>query len=134
MVWPWCSALIAIAARDSLLRPRMTQLLRFATPLAAVTLAAVVYRSGTDSLTAHMVRYGYASVAILSCSLVFRVVEQSGTGAILARFMRLPWLVRLGRYSYGLYVWHVAFAAVLYGLRVSAERHLDFRGFIFRCR
>jgi len=97
-------------------------LIPWAWPVAAAVMAGVVVRSGSDHLSANMGTYGYASVALLCWALVFWGTLQSGTKQLFARFLRTSWLVQFGKYSYGLYVWHVLFGGFVHS-GVQAARH-----------
>ena len=102
-------ALLALAARDAILHKRVARVIPWVWPAAAAILVGVVVRSGSDHLSMSMGTYGYASVALLCGALVFWGTVQAGTKQLFARFLRTSWLVQFGKYSYGLYVWHVLF-------------------------
>ncbi len=51
-----------------------------------------------------MFRYGYLLAALGSAGLVFCLLQPPGQG--LTRWLAQPWLVRIGHWSYGLYLWH----------------------------
>jgi peptidoglycan/LPS O-acetylase OafA/YrhL len=99
-------ALLALAAREVSLRNLMKRVIRIASPAAVAVLAAVFMGSGSNYVSRPMVVWGYTAIAILGCSFVFLGLEQAGTERPLAWFLRQPWLMNLGKYSYGLYVWH----------------------------
>jgi peptidoglycan/LPS O-acetylase OafA/YrhL len=115
-------ALLALAARDAMLHKRIAKLIPWAWPVAAAVMAGVIVRSGSDHLSANMGTYGYACVALLCWALVFWGTLQLGTKQLFARFLRTSWLVQFGKYSYGLYVWHVLFGGFVH-TGVDAARH-----------
>jgi peptidoglycan/LPS O-acetylase OafA/YrhL len=103
-------ALLALASRDASLRCQIRRLAPFMWMAATAALIAVFSSSGTGYLTPAMAVYGYTSVAVLCGVFVSYGIERSGTNTRFARFLRQPWLVRFGKYSYGLYVWHMPIA------------------------
>jgi peptidoglycan/LPS O-acetylase OafA/YrhL len=102
-------ALLALAVRDAILHKRVATVIRWTWPVAAVVLVSIAIRSGPNFLDPLMATYGYAGVAVLCWALVFWGTLQAGTERIFARFLRTSWLVQFGKYSYGLYVWHMLF-------------------------
>jgi peptidoglycan/LPS O-acetylase OafA/YrhL len=102
--------LLAAAVRDPFLYERIKRLMPLLAAGAAVVLTGVFISSGTGFTTRVMAVYGYSSVAVLGWAFVFHGIEQAGGAASLARFLRRPWLVSFGKYSYGLYVWHLPIA------------------------
>jgi peptidoglycan/LPS O-acetylase OafA/YrhL len=115
-------ALLALAARDAILRKRVARVIPWAWPAAAAILVGVVVRSGSDHLSMSMGTYGYASVALLCWALVFWGTLQAGTKRVFAKFLRTSWLVQFGKYSYGLYVWHVLFGGFVHTGVEAARR------------
>ncbi len=106
-------ALLALAVRDVILHKRTATLIRWSWPVAALGLLAIAIRSGPDFLNPIMATYGYACVALLCWALVFWGTLQAGTKHLFARFLRSSWLVQFGKYSYGLYVWHMLFGGFI---------------------
>jgi peptidoglycan/LPS O-acetylase OafA/YrhL len=107
-------ALLALAARDPILQKRVGRVMRWAWPAAMLVIAAVVARSGPGLLAPAMAKYGYASIAAVCWAIVAYGVGQAGTNGRFAKFLRNPWLVRFGKYSYGLYVWHFLFVNIVH--------------------
>jgi peptidoglycan/LPS O-acetylase OafA/YrhL len=111
--------LLAAAVRDPVLFSKIKRLVPWSSALAAAALAAIFISSGPDYTTRAMILYGYSSVPVLCWAFVFRGIEAVGTQTLLARFLRQPWLVHFGKYSYGLYVWHLPIAEEV---RLAGER------------
>jgi peptidoglycan/LPS O-acetylase OafA/YrhL len=112
-------ALIAIAVRDRELYTLLKRISPIACPAAAAALALVIARGGTSYLALSMREWGYTAIAILSAALVFRTIQTGGTLDRLASCLRLRSLAHLGKYSYGMYVWHLPLAE---RMRVGVER------------
>lgn len=102
--------LVAAAVRDAELLAQIKRLLPWLSAGAAAVLAGIFVSSGTEYNTPAMAIYGYSSVAVLCWAFVSRGIEAAGTQTLLARFLRQRWLVGFGKYSYGLYVWHLPIA------------------------
>ena len=115
-------ALLGLAVRAPSLRAQLNRLMPFGSILAAAGLVSVLLTSGSNYLDPRMAVYGYTSVAVLCCVFVFRGIERSGTATRFAQFLRQPWLVRFGKYSYGLYVWHVLTAGPLGAVDLILQR------------
>jgi len=115
-------ALLALAARNPMLQKSVTRLIPWAWPVVAAGIVCLVIRSGPESHSPAMTTYGYPSIAVLSCALVFWGVVHSGTQGWFGQFLRCPWLVRFGKYSYGIYVWHPLFAWAMHGWEMAAHR------------
>jgi len=114
-------ALLALAARDETLQELLPTLRRWAWPVAAVALTVVVIRYGTRDRNVPMAMYGYASVAVLCWTLVSWATSQTSVASRTVGYLRNSWLVRFGKYSYGLYVWHLPIAEVVHGRAVAAR-------------
>ena len=71
-----------------------------------------------------MVVYGYTILDLLCAALLFRTLDICGTEIALARWMRSGLLVRFGKYSYGLYVWHFAISAFVRPVTQAVRHHL----------
>lgn len=94
-------ALIALALRDPILMAHLKRGLRGICCIAATVLVTVIAWKGTSYLTYAMATLGYSSIALLSAAVVFN-------GAIHGpKLLRSRWLMLPGKYSYGLYVWHL---------------------------
>jgi peptidoglycan/LPS O-acetylase OafA/YrhL len=123
-------ALLAALSRDV---DAWSRVRRWAAPAAigaAVVLTTVFYRDSLlhSAITTQVV--GYPMLAVLSGALVVSAVDESACSRT-ARFWSHPMLRLLGRYSYGLYIWHVLVIALLHervyvysGLDVMAGSHL----------
>jgi peptidoglycan/LPS O-acetylase OafA/YrhL len=98
-------ALLAVAQRDTSIDAAMHRAARWAVPLAAVTLGSIVLTQWTPDMGFAMQTVGYTALAILAGVSVYAVTRrpQSLTYRSLAR---LPWLSRVGGWSYGIYVYH----------------------------
>ncbi len=113
-------ALLALATRDVMLHKRITKLIRW-WPTGAAVLAGVVIWSGPSNFNSTMEIYGYPVIAVLCWALVSWGVIQAGGQGWFARLLRTSWLVRFGKYSYGLYVWHWLIAVVVRGWVLTAR-------------
>jgi peptidoglycan/LPS O-acetylase OafA/YrhL len=116
-------ALLALAERDEMLQKRLTKLIRWAWRVAAAALAVVLMRYGTHDRNLPMAMYGYLTIALLCWALVSCSISQTAPTSWTVRCLRNSWLVRLGKYSYGLYVWHLPIAAVVHGSAVALRAH-----------
>ncbi len=113
-------ALVAIFVRE----PNGRKLLQRWVPIAALPaimiLGEIAYLGadrGTQWMNAALMSIGYTAIATLSASIVaWMVVSSPSTRA--ARFMSSAPLVRLGAYSYAIYVIHPAL------LRMAGKAHL----------
>jgi peptidoglycan/LPS O-acetylase OafA/YrhL len=112
-------ALLALAAHDVTLHKLIGRLIPWAWPIGAVVLIGVIARSGAYWFTLPMVAFGYASIAVLCWALVSWGVAESGTRHWFARTLRSTALVRFGKYSYGIYVWHPLVAGSVRGVVAS---------------
>jgi peptidoglycan/LPS O-acetylase OafA/YrhL len=115
-------ALLACAARNPALQKRVARLISWAWPVAAAGIVCLVIWVGPDAHSPAMSTFGYPSVAVVCCALILWSVEHSGTERWVSQFLRGHWLVQLGKYSYGAYVWHPLFAGAIYGWEMAAHR------------
>lgn len=125
MLMPARMGSLAVGAAVALLvrSPDGRAWLRRWTPLVVAAAAAIVvglhlWRHGFDAYDPWVQICGYLPVACLAGGLVFRAVDAPASR--LTRIVAAPWLRWLGRYSYGLYVFHVPLAHLLHRL-VPAE-------------
>jgi peptidoglycan/LPS O-acetylase OafA/YrhL len=78
---------------------------------------------------------GLTGYALLYAVVVLYVFLQDGTGSLLDRVMRWRWLQFLGKYSYGLYVYHamIFFALTLAFRQKSWYTHKFLPAFALQC-
>lgn len=101
--------------------------LRYATPTFALALlicGLIAWRSaGFDWENSRAINsYGYSIVAIASTSLIAMALRQN---SLVAKFMRAATLRFLGKYSYGIYVYHQMVAVLIsWLLRDSLGSHI----------
>jgi peptidoglycan/LPS O-acetylase OafA/YrhL len=98
--------LVLLVQNDRFLRHwRAWALGAFATGL--LCLAAVIARTGSAGFEpVLMSRFGFSGAGLIGGSLVVYAALQSGSTSMGAVFLRNPFLVELGRLSYGMYVIH----------------------------
>jgi peptidoglycan/LPS O-acetylase OafA/YrhL len=96
-------------------------LAKLVVPSAAGVLVIAGLRGGQSGI---MGIYGLTLIAVSCAGFVQRVVERSGSSAILYRFLRSGWLRRFGKYSYAIYVLHVPLAAFVFHLYARAPSRL----------
>ncbi len=75
--------------------------------------AACVWARSAESPSEPMTRLGYSSLALFWFAVVLISVEQSGTGARLAAFLRGPFIGKAGEISYGIYVINLLIASAI---------------------
>jgi peptidoglycan/LPS O-acetylase OafA/YrhL len=106
-------SLLALAAREDRLRSVIKRLLPWLCGIATLVVIAVLRRWGTDFQSPGMQMFGYTSLAVLASAGLFYSSKATG-------YLSDPRLVTFGKYSYGLYVWHMPIAEQL---RLHVQAH-----------
>ena len=101
--------LVALALRaPEAPTPRMVAFLKQVSVLGtALTLGAIILDKSTKSSGWAMQTLGFTGVGLLSSSLIFHCVTD-GRRTLIRRLMESRWLRALGKYSYALYMFHLA--------------------------
>ncbi len=60
-----------------------------------------------------LIQYGYTAIDCILASLLYVSLLPGGIGGVLRRGLSSPWLVWIGRYSYGIYIFHFLLLATL---------------------
>jgi peptidoglycan/LPS O-acetylase OafA/YrhL len=98
-------ALVAIAARSTWPREKLARLWKVATMVSVAGLGAVlVFVHGFSRFQPVVETVGYTLFAAFFASLLFGMVTRPGTPG--GRWLENRWLVRVGRYSYAMYLFH----------------------------
>lgn len=98
-------ALAAICVREIPLE-RVLRMVRRGLPFAAAVLLSVIVAGGPDFHSVPMILVGFPALAATFAGVVLLALKPGG---IVNRIGALPGLRFIGRYSYGMYVYHILF-------------------------
>jgi peptidoglycan/LPS O-acetylase OafA/YrhL len=98
--------LLALALRDPALRGATLRLARPAAIAGAVGFVALGARHGFDMHARPLELWSHTFLALAFAGLLAAAVGSEAAGGRLAAALSTPRLRALGRYAYGLYVWH----------------------------
>ena len=104
-------ALLALLSRRAAFRYWSRRWLCLPLAIGAGVLFSIVFavHSGWYR-TEPMSRYGYTAVSLIGFAVVGYGLLHTGSGTAAARLLRMPPLVSIGKYSYGMYVLHLPVA------------------------
>jgi peptidoglycan/LPS O-acetylase OafA/YrhL len=93
-----------------LIRRNISFLNKFTIPFIITTLAVLSYiivsTKSVEATNIHFIRYGYTLFAILFASLIILTFDSKRIGCLSRYFLENKFLLFLGKYSYGIYVYH----------------------------
>jgi peptidoglycan/LPS O-acetylase OafA/YrhL len=72
----------------------------------AVLSTIVIYTQSVGIGNMHFIRYGYTLFAVLFASIIILTFDSKRIGKVTSRFFENSFLRFLGKYSYGIYVYH----------------------------
>jgi peptidoglycan/LPS O-acetylase OafA/YrhL len=99
-------ALLALIVRDAKLKMRLRTALPVIIGLSAAALSVVIAVAGTSYLNPVMATVGFSALVLASFALVaYAIVREPA-------FLRAGFLRGFGKYSYGIYIWHMPLAEV----------------------
>ncbi len=100
-------ATAAVLARDRNFRASIRSLGWWAAAPLAAFVAGVLYAADVSGATRFYQSIGYTLLAIGFSALVLRAALSDGSPILMQRVLCNPWLRQFGKYSFGLYVYHV---------------------------
>lgn len=77
---------------------------------AFIILSAMLLDGSAEYSGPWMIRIGYSALAFLFATWLWTVVAVPGMATISQRVLTRPWLRDIGKYSYGIYIYHFVFA------------------------
>jgi peptidoglycan/LPS O-acetylase OafA/YrhL len=106
-----------------------SRVLRLAAPCFWIALGlcgTIAWRTGNFDweINRAVGQYGYSALAVASLSLIAMALRER---SLTAKVMRIRPLRFLGKYSYGLYVFHIPMAAVIAAWQPSLRQHIPSR-------